>query len=129
MFKTIRHFVNYLCRRMNFIKKNIFGILSIIISVFLLINYTFYFQDLKDRLIEYGKNLEVENGMNTTLLAGNIKIVIVQSIFIILPLLLLIIHLVIKRNRKISLIALLLILAYLFFSLYSINFIYDSIKI
>lgn len=114
---------------MNFIKKNIFGILSIIISVFLLINYTFYFQGLKNRLIEYGKNLEVENGMNATLLAGNIKIVIVQSIFIILPLLLLIIHLIIKRNRKISLIALLLILTYLFFSLYSINFIYDSIKI
>ena len=102
MFKTIRHFVNYLCRRMNFIKKNIFGILSIIISVFLLINYTFYFQNLKSRLIEYGKNLEVENGMNATLLAGNIKIVIVNFIFIVLPLLLLIIHLIINRNRKVN---------------------------
>jgi hypothetical protein len=114
---------------MNFIKKNIFGILSIIISVFLLINYTFYFQYLKDRLNEYGKNLEVENGMRATLIAGNIKIVIVHSIFIVLPLLLLIIHFVIKKNRKISLIALMLILAYLFFSTYSINFIYDSIKV
>ncbi len=129
MFKTIRHFVNYICRRMNFIKKNSLGILSIIISVFLIINYTFYFGGLKTRMMEYGKSLEINNGMNTTLIAGNIKIVIIQSIFIILPLLLLIIHFIKKRNRKISIIAFLLILGYLVFSLYSINFIYDSIKI
>lgn len=114
---------------MNFIKKNSLGILSIIISVFLIINYTFYFGGLKTRMMEYGKSLEINNGMNTTLTAGNIKIVIIQSIFIILPLLLLIIHFIKKGNRKISIIAFLLILGYLVFSLYSINFIYDSIKI
>lgn len=106
-------FVVYICPIMKFIKEAFFGIISCICSLFLI------YQSYKFRTGMYLGDVFVkadEQSIQPTLVAGGIKIGIVSTF---LPFVFLIVHFILKGNRKVSWIAGMLILCVLFSVIYT----------
>ena len=114
------HFCCLYLPDMKFIKELFFGILSCLISLYLI--YEFYeLKETMESLVVYPEGNE--NQMEPTLVAGGIKIGLIS---VSLPIVFLIVHLILRGNRKVTRLGVLLLVSVIISAIYSFYSIFEN---
>jgi len=105
----------YLCSLMQFFKRNIFGILAIVIAGYLLGTSIFNIYEIQDynEFKGFGEYITVEENVEPNILIGGLKMSLMFLFFLLIPVVLSILH---KRKKASK------VILYLALGLVGINF-------
>ena len=115
---------------MQFFKRNIFGILALLIGGYLLSNTLSDIYEIQDynELKDFGEYITVEENVEPNLLVGGLKMSLIFLFFLLIPVVLSILHKRRKADNKILYLALILVgINFLLFP-YVLTLLYNSIN-
>ncbi|WP_047547033.1 hypothetical protein [Psychroserpens sp. Hel_I_66] len=113
---------------MGFLKKNIFGILAIIIGIVLLINSILDIDEIQNfnEFIKVGEYISAEKNVVPNLMTGILKMSLWFLLFLLVPVVLSIVHKRRQANNKILYVAIVFVLANFLVFPYLLTLFYNS---
>ncbi|WP_460219253.1 hypothetical protein [Psychroserpens sp. MEBiC05023] len=115
---------------MSFLKKNIFGLLAILVGIYLLINSISNINEILnyEEFYAIGEYVAVKQNMEPNLMSGVIKMSLVFLLFLLIPVVLSVLHKRRKANNKILYIAIVFIVANFLVFPYLLTLFYNTTK-